>query len=240
MQTRHNLILRYHPRMAVKQQDEIDAINQIVESVDAYIQGQEKLSDVEKFAAVLDPALSRAKEHPDRKDWYSDLLGRLIRERRKIPKDERLKLYRNDSVDEVDTTDLEYWRLKPELEWDFSAIDVDYDHHLADPESSQVKAQLVDKRDYDAESERLAVRHRISFAKMFLGKDGGYSLRKFKRIFKREMEENPDKYEILRPGMQTSALPKHYEESEFADPEMWKDEISEEEEEELTLDKYLE
>jgi hypothetical protein len=37
------------------------------------------------------------------------LLTRLIRERRKIPKEERLKLYRNDSVDEVDTTDLENW-----------------------------------------------------------------------------------------------------------------------------------
>ena len=28
-------------------------------------------------------------------------------------------------------------------------------------------------------------------------KDGGYSLRKFKRIFKREMEENPHKYIML-------------------------------------------
>jgi hypothetical protein len=28
-------------------------------------------------------------------------------------------------------------------------------------------------------------------------KDGGYSLRKFKRIYKREMEENPHKYLIL-------------------------------------------
>jgi len=28
-------------------------------------------------------------------------------------------------------------------------------------------------------------------------KDGGYSLRKFKRIYKREMEENPHKYILL-------------------------------------------
>jgi len=33
-------------------------------------------------------------------------------------------------------------------------------------------------------------------AKLYLMKDGGYSLRKFKRIFKREMEENPHKYMI--------------------------------------------
>jgi len=39
------------------------------------------------------------------------LLQKLIRERRKLPKADRLKL-KNDSVDEVDTTDLENWTLK--------------------------------------------------------------------------------------------------------------------------------
>lgn len=34
---------------------------------------------------------------------------------------------------------------------------------------------------------------------MFLNKDGGYSLRKFKRIFKREMEERPELYKIRIP-----------------------------------------
>lgn len=37
------------------------------------------------------------------------LLTRLIRERREMPKEERLAKFRNDSVDEVDTTDLENW-----------------------------------------------------------------------------------------------------------------------------------
>ena len=40
------------------------------------------------------------------------MLTKIIRERRKTPKEERLKLYRNDSVDEVDTTDLENWELR--------------------------------------------------------------------------------------------------------------------------------
>jgi hypothetical protein len=40
------------------------------------------------------------------------LLEKLIRERRKIPKEERLQKFRNDSVDEVDTTDLENWGLR--------------------------------------------------------------------------------------------------------------------------------
>jgi len=46
----------------------------------------------------------------------------------------------------------------------------------------------------------VSLRHRLDFAKLFLGKDGGYTLRKFKQIMKREMEEHPEKYEILRPG----------------------------------------
>ena len=40
------------------------------------------------------------------------MLEKLIRERRKIPKEERLQKFRNDSVDEVDTTDLENWVLR--------------------------------------------------------------------------------------------------------------------------------
>ena len=39
------------------------------------------------------------------------LLEKLLRERRQIPKEERLQRFRNDSVDEVDTTDLENWCL---------------------------------------------------------------------------------------------------------------------------------
>lgn len=42
----------------------------------------------------------------------------MIRERRKIPKEERLKM-RQDSVDEVDTTDLENWVYRP----DFHLVD---------------------------------------------------------------------------------------------------------------------
>lgn len=38
------------------------------------------------------------------------------------------------------------------------------------------------------------MRHRLDVAKLFFDKDGGYPLRKFKEIYKKEMEENPDKY----------------------------------------------
>ena len=37
-------------------------------------------------------------------------------------------------------------------------------------------------------------------------KDGGYSLRKFKRIFKREMEENPHKYIMLNQSSEKVSI----------------------------------
>lgn len=43
--------------------------------------------------------------------------------------------------------------------------------------------------------DRMIARHRLDIAKLLFGKDGGYSLRKFKRIYKREMAENPHLYE---------------------------------------------
>ena len=48
----------------------------------------------------------------DHTDWYEPLLTKLIRERRKMPKKERLEKFRNDSIDEVDTTDLENWSFR--------------------------------------------------------------------------------------------------------------------------------
>jgi len=44
--------------------------------------------------------------------FYETALQRLIKERRRIPKDDRIKM-RQDSVDEIDTTDLENWVFRP-------------------------------------------------------------------------------------------------------------------------------
>lgn len=54
------------------------------------------------------------KNNPNWK-WGETLLKRLCRERRQTPKAERLANFRNDSVDEVDTTDLEHWALRSQL-----------------------------------------------------------------------------------------------------------------------------
>jgi hypothetical protein len=58
-------------------------------------------------------------------------------------------------------------------------------HLLADAEES------AQHHDY------LMQRHRLDFAKLYLGKEGGYNLRKFKKILKREMEEQPERYVFL-------------------------------------------
>ena len=47
------------------------------------------------------------------------MLSNLIEERRKIPKADRLKQFRNDSVDEIDTTDLENFAIRGMLARDY-------------------------------------------------------------------------------------------------------------------------
>lgn len=124
-----------------------------------------------------------------------------------IPKEERLAKFRNDSVDEVDTTDLENWNLKlrgeamvvPESDPDEDEMDFKF---LDEPEDEIIDYHS-DKK-LIKEEERLLIRHRLDLAKLYLQKDGGYTLRKFKRIFKREMAEFPDRYEILKPEEEES------------------------------------
>ena len=51
-------------------------------------------------------------KYQDLNDWYKPMLSRIIEDRRKMTKEERLQKFRNDSVDEVDTTDLEDWTIR--------------------------------------------------------------------------------------------------------------------------------
>lgn len=160
------------------------------------------------------------------------MFDKLLRERREIPKAERLAKFRNDSVDEVDTTDLENWvllrdpdRKRPEIDWRAAQRDKDtetwVEDELAKTSASEGLTDFEDSGKYelwldpehedDSESEHpfatddeilevqdeLFIRHRLDMARLYLGKDGGYSLRKFKRIFKREMEERPENYIVL-------------------------------------------
>jgi hypothetical protein len=78
--------------------------------VDAVIKFLERGKDEQVSIKRLDPTLQFDTSESER--WGEMLLERLLRERRKMPKAERLAKFRNDSVDEVDTTDLENWVLK--------------------------------------------------------------------------------------------------------------------------------
>lgn len=138
--------------------------------------------------------VSKNKEH-----WGETLLNRLIRERRQMPKEERLAKFRNDSVDEVDTTDLENWTFVRQNERRKTQTVED----LREPWHLEKTVMELDVEGEDDEvdeiNQYLMVRHRIDVAKMYLMKDGGYTLRKFKRILKREMEERPEMYKIKIP-----------------------------------------
>ena len=65
--------------------------------------------DAKLIQKKLDPKLKI--DTKGNENWNEMLLEKLLRERRQIPKEERLQRFRNDSVDEVDTTDLENWCL---------------------------------------------------------------------------------------------------------------------------------
>ena len=85
-----------------------------------------------------------------------------------------------------------------------------------DSEGGQVDPNFVSEEKMQFETERLLKRHRLDLAKLYLQKDGGYTLRKFKRIYKREMEENPHKYLILnsKKGTTTIEMSKEFKEEE--------------------------
>ena len=59
--------------------------------------------------------------------------------------------------------------------------------------------KVIFEGDIDKENKRIFLRHRIDIAKMYFEKDGGYTLRELKRIYKLEMEENPERYTLELP-----------------------------------------
>ena len=58
------------------------------------------------------------------------------------------------------------------------------------------KNKFFFEHDLAKEYKRIFMRHRIDIAKMYFEKDGGYNLRELKRIYKIEMEENPERYTL--------------------------------------------
>lgn len=205
-----------------KPQNEIDLANKIYDKLQEFL--DQSRATQKATQQKFDPTLRiqiYGQEH-----WGESLFDKLLRERRQIPKAERLAKFRNDSVDEVDTTDLENWVMlknkeRPENEVEqqeeYSRTDVDwklkeqdYIKPLAYDANergynfwlhSEEENPLASSSELEEAQDELFMRHRLDLARLFLGKEGGYSIRKFKRIFKREMEERPDNYLVLTKEM---------------------------------------
>lgn len=146
-------------------------------------------------------------------------------------------------MDEVDTTDLENWCLKarrPRRKGQVDRLPREFEtpekntleeallnQHIQDMKDEQgpLDHVLAGRQEQEEHTQYLALRHRLNLAKLLLGKDGGYSLRKFKKIFKREMEEQPDRYLLLNK-LKTRRVKVIDESKEEGDPERekWQDE----------------
>ena len=51
---------------------------------------------------------------------------------------------------------------------------------------------------FEKENKRIERRHRTSIAKMFFENDPNEMIREFKKIYKLELEENPERYTIKK------------------------------------------
>ena len=86
-----------------KNQDEVDLKNKLCDKVDELL-----AEDTNDYAPAFDLNNESNKRLQEGQSlWYEGLLQELLKERRKIPKADRLKQFRNDSVDEIDTSDME-------------------------------------------------------------------------------------------------------------------------------------
>jgi len=82
--------------------------------------------------------------------------------------------------------------------------------HFNKPTPEEMAYHKVPVKD---ETERIMGRHRLNLSKVFYAENGGYSLRKFKKIYMREMKENPQRY--VAPSYDyTDVISKEFEEYE--------------------------
>jgi hypothetical protein len=102
--------------MVPKPESEIKIIDDLLNFVDNFFEKEEKYQKRQQKrkekAGELTSEFKMAKEQEE--EYYMNTLQKLIRERKKIPKEERVKM-RQDSIDEINTTDLENWVMRPDL-----------------------------------------------------------------------------------------------------------------------------
>lgn len=109
--------LRFQQRITPKPESELKIIQDLLTFMDEFFDNedkQRKLAKQERREIVKNRKTSPEKFKLMREKeevYYQNALQRLLKERRKVPKEERVKM-RQDSVDEIDTTDLENWVLR--------------------------------------------------------------------------------------------------------------------------------
>ena len=130
-------------------------------------------------------------------------------------------------MDEVDTTDLENWALRRrETIGEEDSEDFIHFKNIDGLETQNEKEDLIRRHPWQhryaielglsvteadsAEEENakeheewnydMIMRHRLNMTKMLFRRDGHYTLRKFKRLFLREMREQPELYTVMPPS----------------------------------------
>lgn len=111
-------------------------------SEDAQREIKDKLTDL----SMPDGAI------PDVSEWFKPIIARTFEERRKMSKEERLKQFRNDSVDEIDTTDLENFA--------FRGVNIDADGNSVGRDARSPLSMINKKMENEARM-RKAVQRRL-------------------------------------------------------------------------------
>lgn len=125
--------LNWEPRRIKKPAHETAIADKLWEAIDKFLSTD--TVSTKELSFKMDPALKV--EAVGQENYGEMLLEKLLRERRKMPKDERLAKFRNDSVDEVDTTDLEYWCLKSGTMDSFQSFE-------EEPEDYSIESMLLE------------------------------------------------------------------------------------------------
>lgn len=102
---------RRHPERQAEQDKIIQDLLQFIdEFFDKEMAEHKALKKSKAAKQISEEEFKLLKEKED--EFYMSALERLLKERRKVPKEERMKM-KQDSVDEINTTDLENWVLRP-------------------------------------------------------------------------------------------------------------------------------
>ena len=64
--------------------------------------------------------------------------------------------------------------------------------------NTQAMQEKISEELFEKENKRIERRHRTSIAKMFFENDPNEMIREFKKIYKLELEENPERYTIKK------------------------------------------